>query len=36
VRLHNVKAYYKAKSWAQMLDKITAEYEEDIKETEWL
>lgn len=36
MRLKNVKAKYGAKSWKQMLEQLTAEYEEEIKEVEWL
>jgi len=36
LRLRNVKAHYNARSWVQMLDKVTAEFEEEIEEIEWL
>lgn len=35
-RLYNVKAKFKAKSWKQLLDALTKEFEEEVKEMEWI
>lgn len=36
LRLRNVKSFYHAKSWVDMLEKVTKEFEEQIEEIEWL
>jgi len=35
-RLWNLRKFHKAKSWADLIDKITKEYVEAIMEFEWL
>lgn len=35
-RLWNLRKYYKARSWADLIDKITEEYVKQIEEFEWI
>lgn len=35
-RLWNLRKFHKARSWADLIDKITKEYVEAIMEFEWL
>ena len=35
-RMWNLRKFYQAKSWTDLMDKITQEYEIELKETEWL
>lgn len=35
-RLFNVKAKFRAKSWKALLDALTKEFEEEVKEMEWI
>ena len=35
-RLWNLRKYHKAKSWADLLDKITAAYVAEIEEFDWI
>jgi len=36
VTLWNLRRKYRAKSWARFFELLTEEFEEEVKETEWL
>ena len=35
-RLWNLRKYHKARSWADLIDKITEEYVKQIEEFDWI